>query len=508
MRKVILLALALAILVGSSYLAWMQHTDVTVSTETIAGNPVNRYVANGVTPVGVVIVAHGMASNKQMMNPWGYYMARQGFDTYVLDEPGHGASTRRMPTWTAKGNTALGDNLRAMVDELVKEQRATPGRIALIGHSMGGFAVTQAALADTRLAATVAISNAYRDPIPAGQPRNLLSITAERDPGFMVQAAQALATASDAGKGVLGKQYGAFANGTARESDLVAGRNHITILYDPGAMQHAASWIAASLGTKPVAVSISWLWVLVALAGAIGVALSVGWIISPRQVPREARPNVRVGFLAALITLAVTALSAVVVTAYLRIPWLHIDITDYLLPYFLVAALVLLTLRWLWPKEFALPLVSGSWALDLVRSVGVFAAFVLAVGAVIQLNISQFIPTSPRILPLIVLAIGFWLYFIQEEGLKRAVCADAGHWAAFVVGLLGKVVIALTWLGSSALPNPEPMLALTVPGVLVLAIGLEAFGFVLTRWRYSGTAVAAFTSLVLAWVVATTFPLV
>ncbi|HYF93171.1 MAG TPA: alpha/beta fold hydrolase [Symbiobacteriaceae bacterium] len=510
MRKVLVITLLLALVLGSQYMAWRHRSGVSVTTETLAGNPVTHYHAPGGSR-HVVIVAHGFASNKEMMRPWGYYLATAGFETYVFDEPGHGASRRPLPAWQDAESDALGVNLTTLIDQLVLMKRAEPGQVALVGHSMGGAAVTQAALADGRIKAIVAISSAYGRPLPADKPANLLSLAAERDPASVVDAVTALATLSDNGRGALGKQYGDFSAGTARESDVIDGRNHITILYDAGAMARTAGWIARSLGApEPArAPDYGWAWVGLGVAGALALVLALAAFLSPPEVRRAARNLPRVGFLTGLVMVAVAAFSAVLAAAYLRIPWPKLATTDYLLAYMLVMALVLLGLRLFWPREFGFP-VAAEPDTDLgglVRVTGIFLAFVGAAGTVVHMNAANFVPTAYRFFVMIPMALIFWLFFAQEEGLKRAIANDLGPWAGAVVGVAGKLVIVATWMGATALPNPLIFLPLTIPVVLPLFLVLEVFSYLLNLWRYPAGSAAAFSSLVLAWSLAVTMPL-
>lgn len=509
MRKIFVVVLTLAVLLGSQYMAWRQRSDISVTAETLAGNPVDHYHAPGGSQ-NVVIVAHGFASNKEMMRPWGYYLAAAGFDTYVIDEPGHGGSHRSLPDW--QHDDTLGINLSTVIDQLLVLKQATPGHIALVGHSMGGAAVTQAALADPRIKATVAISSAYGRSLPADRPANLLSLAAERDPSSMVQAVTALATQSDGGKGQLGPQYGSFKDGTARQSDVVDGRNHITILYDEGAMRLTAKWIAGSLGAPEPAgtVSYGWLWICLGLAGAFGLVLALGALLAPPPVRRFVHNLPRVGFLTGLLMVAVSAFTAVIAAAYIRLPWPNLAVADYMLAYMLIMALVILGLRLFWPREFGFPVATDpEYDLGGLGRAGVlFLGFVGAVGTVIHMNLSNFMPTGYRLFLMIPVAIIMWLYTSQEEGLKRAVSNDVGPWAGLVVGVVGKLVIITTWLGASALPNPQPALPLMIPVVLLFFLLLELLSYILNLWRYPAGAVAAFSSLVLAWVVSVTMPLV
>jgi pimeloyl-ACP methyl ester carboxylesterase len=508
------MVLMLALVLGAQYMVWRGRSGVTVTAETLAGNPVDHYHAVGGSG-NAVLVAHGFAANKELMKPWGYFLAERGFDTYILDEPGHGASHGPLPAWQGSGNDALGNNLRAIIDDLISRGQATAGHIALVGHSMGGAAVTQAALKDDRIKATVAISSAFGQLIPASRPVNLLSLAAEHDPAFMVQAVKTVATESDGGKGVMGKQYGAFAEGSARESEIIGGRNHITILYDQDVMTRTAGWIGQSLGLgepqNTGAATFGWPWVWVALLGALGLVLAVGYLLAPPESRRSSsRSQSRVGLLAGLMMLAVAAFSAVLAVVYVRTPWPRVAVVDYLLPYFLIMAAVLLVLRLVGPHDYGYPLLDDqeSLLMAVARGLGIFLAFAGAVGVVIHMNLANFIPSGARLVPLAAISVVYFLYFVQEEALKRAVAANAGAWASVLLGVAGKLIIVATWFGASALPNPQPFLPLIAPVILVLLILSELFSAVFTRWRHSAATIATVVALILGWAVAVTFPLV
>lgn len=510
-RKILVISLLLAVVLGAQYMAWRERSGTSVSTETVAGNPVDHFRPQGKSQ-GVVIVAHGFASNRAMMRPWGYRLAAAGFDTYVIDEPGHGASRRALPSWQTGGDEPLGANLRAIIDELVALKRAEPGRIALVGHSMGGAAVTQAALADDRVSATVAISSAYGRPIPPDRPRNLLSLAAERDPGSMVEAVKALAAQADNGKGELDKMYLSADQTSARVSGIVPGRNHITILYDAGVMDRTALWIAGPLGAEmrgaASAGSYGWAWVAVALAAGMALFFTMAALISPPEVRRLARHLPRMSLLTALGMVAVAAFVAVLGAAWFRIPWPRLAVADYIMAYMLVLSLVLMALRLIWPRDYGFP-VAAEPETDLsglVRALVLLGAFVGVVGTVIHMNVANFVPTGSRLLMMIPLAVVLWLYGSQEEGLKRAVTNEFAPWAGVVVGVVAKVLIVVTWTGASALPNPSGFLPLMIPVVLPLFLLLEVVSYALNVWRYSPVGAAALSSLVLSWSIAVTMP--
>lgn len=493
MRKVFLLVLMLAVVVGTQYMIARERADVVVSHEELAGNPVDRYAAVG-TPQGTVLVAHGFSASKEFMQPWGYALARQGFEVYLFDQPGHGAQQGVLPAWRTLADNPLGNNLRAMVAELVQTGRATPGRIALVGHSMGGATVVAAGLMEPAVAATVAVSAAYSDPLPADRPVNLLSIVAERDPAMIRSAAEALAPQS-----------------ASRKVLDVAARNHITILYDREVIDQAAGWIHQALGTKqpgPVGAVAPWSWILAALAAGVGAVLVVARLLAPPEV-RSGGRAAALGFFTGLAALAVAALSAVLGTVYLRTPWLGLAVLDYLLPYFALAAVVLLLLRLLWPRDFAFTLTQGADTVPtaVMRGLGVALAYLGAVVPVVHMNLAYHMLGWQRLVPFLVFALVLWLYFVQEEGLKRAVVYQWGSLAGLALGIVAKLVIVGTWLGATALPNPPFFITLTIPVTVAMLLLLEVLAALLGRMRYSSASTATLNAVVLAWAVAVTFPL-
>lgn len=494
MRKIFLLVLMLAVVVGTQYMIARDRSDVIVTHEQLAGNPVDRYAAVG-SPRGTVLVAHGFAASKELMQHWGYALARQGFHTYVFDQPGHGEQTSPLPSWRQLADNPLGENLRAMVAELIRAGRVEPGKIALVGHSMGGATVVAAGLEEPAVVATVAVSAAYLDALPADMPVNLLSLVAERDPASIRAVAARLAPQSE-----------------TRKTVDVADKNHLSILYDQEVIEQAVAWIHRALGTQqpgPVGPVAPWGWILAALAGGLGAILAVAQLMKPREVRTSGRQQ-SMGFFTGLVVLSVAALSAVLATVYLRIPWVGVGVLDYLLPYFLVAAGVLLLLRSLWPRDFAFPLTQGADTLSsgVLRGLGVALAYLGAMVPVIHTNLTHYMPTAPRILALLVTALVLWAYFVQEEGLKRAVVNQWGSLSGLLLGLIGKLVIIGTWLGATALPNPPTFLTLTIPVTLVVLVVLELLAALLGRMNYSSASMATLSAVVLAWAIATTFPLV
>lgn len=484
MRRIALLASMLFIALLSQYFATRGLPKISVTKEIIAGNPAERY-SPSLPAQGTVVVAHGFAGNKTLMRHWGFALAQYGFETIIFDQPGHGENNRSLPAWrSSSSENPLGKNLESLIDELVRTGKAKPGRIAVVGHSMGTSAAVAAAISDTRISATVAVSTLVGPDLPPNRPANLLLIAADRDTPGVLQAVKS----------------------SGRSVVRIHGRNHITVIFDLTAIETSAEWIHKSMGTQAPSSPperLPWHWVWVALATGLGAVVGAGRLLAPSRQSSVGIPG-RTSPLTGLVTLAVASLSAVLASVYLRVPGLRVAVVDYLLAYFLVMAAVLWVLRMVWPREFAFAispeqepaLVSG------LRGAGLFLGFAGAVVPVVHMNLSHFIPEGFRVVTLVILSVGLGLYFVQEEALKRA----TGEWLGFAVGVAAKMLILATWLGATALPNPPGFLVLVTPVALVLMLVTETFSLIFRRMGFSPTTVAVFSALVMGWASASVFP--
>lgn len=76
----------------------------------------------------------------------------QGYSVAMADLPGQGLTMKDGLHWEAETEKPIG----AVIDTLVARFGAQPGRIAMLGYSLGGYFVTRAAGHETRLGAVIA----------------------------------------------------------------------------------------------------------------------------------------------------------------------------------------------------------------------------------------------------------------------------------------------------------------------------------------------------------------
>ncbi|MGQ9491515.1 MAG: alpha/beta hydrolase [Anaerolineae bacterium] len=220
-----------------------------------------------------VLVAHGFAGSKQLMLGYGYTFARAGYAVLLWDFGGHGANGNHLE------RIGLQRDIELAYATLVAQPETDPGRVALVGHSMGSGAVMTAGVArPDRYAAVVAISPTGAEVTPDA-PHNLLLEAGSWEGRFVANAERLLQSAGGPNDDIVG--------GRARKLVLIPNAEHISILFRHESHAAALDWLGATFGT-PRATSyvdrriiwyglhlVAWLLVLVAVAPAMRSGLSV-----------------------------------------------------------------------------------------------------------------------------------------------------------------------------------------------------------------------------------------
>lgn len=149
---------------------------------------------------GCVLFYHGLGAGKAMHRSELALLAGQGWLGVGIDAVGHGERIDPGAVARLRGRdpeaaflelvAATTDEVPPLVDDLVARGWAVPGRVGVVGISMGGFVAYGAVLRDRRIAAAVAITaspawgaradSPHRRP-DAFHPVALLSVTAAED---------------------------------------------------------------------------------------------------------------------------------------------------------------------------------------------------------------------------------------------------------------------------------------------------------------------------------------
>ena len=205
--------------------------------------PSDIYEARSGTPVGSVILFHGLSANKKVMAFTAQEFANQELRVFVPDLPGHGKSPG--PFSPMRVETCAD----ALVRDLAARKAIIPERTILAGHSMGGAIATRVA-ADFSVAGVIAISPAPMHPAPDLAAELLLFptppvlaahslvLSAAWEPASIRQIAQDLVTKSTNSP----VKYGVIPHTT-----------HVSILFAPATFDTIRSWTSQILGTDPEA---------------------------------------------------------------------------------------------------------------------------------------------------------------------------------------------------------------------------------------------------------------
>jgi dienelactone hydrolase len=288
--------------------AWWQVLAATsnLEVETVErdGVPIDLLVPAGGGDAPGIVVAHGFSGSRQLMRATALALAAEGFAVAVPDLAGHGANPNPLPT-DDDGDRLVRDVLIA-ADTLVTTAGVRTGPVGVLGHSMGSGAAMAAGIrAPERVRAVVAVSPTDAEVSPQ-LPNDLLLLAGEREPRFVANARDLLARA--------GGPTADAATGPRRDLEIIAGVEHVSILFSPAMYDQASAWFTDSLApatTTPVdggGVALLGWWAL-HLVAVLALWRAVVPALAARGAP--AQPTGRgvlgsvVGALAATTTLAI-----------------------------------------------------------------------------------------------------------------------------------------------------------------------------------------------------------
>ena len=315
--------------------------------------PSGRGAAEGAP---VVVVAHGFAGSRRMMEAFSLTLARSGIAALAFDFEGHGRNPvpMRGSVGSIDGVTA---RLVAETREVVDAARAIEGvgpPVALLGHSMATDVILRAAEAEG-IAAVVAVSM-YSDAVTPTRPERLLVASGAREGRLRAHALEAVReVASGAGEGETVREGAVQRRAIA--APLVG---HVGVLWSPAALREARDWIAAASGRPtggPVARTGPW------LAGLLGAVVALSWPLA-RLLPRAEGaqgPALGAGRLAAALVLP--ALAGAGAALLMPSPTLGLRGAGGLAAYLLVLGAGQMALLWRWGVPLGRPDALASAAL-------------------------------------------------------------------------------------------------------------------------------------------------
>lgn len=478
---------------GISVLAWAILTPILVALQlggpkhrnvTLAGDvPATFYLPDGDARSyegpgpPAVVVGHGYSGDRATMSSLSRSLAEAGYAVLAIDFAGHGANPNPSSDRDRAGDLATG------LDWLQSSDEVDGNRLAVLGHSMGAYAVLDLVAEDDRPWATIVLGSGRSSAAAGSEPPNLLALAGESDSSTVRSGSRALAAGVDGAKAV-----------------QIDGANHISILWFDDTVRETVAWlddvfgiersaearrVDHRLGVVP--------WYLLCLPGVFaGVGAAAGKL-GPRSTEGSASEVRSVALLALALFVA-----APVVTFLEPAGFLGEGLGD-VVSYLAVAGAILYVSR-----IRGRPNLPPAAMLARLGAVGLASLVVLFVllaplGPVLH----RLVPTPPRLLLLGVMTPPLALFFVQLQATLRrgplvraTVASVAGHGLVLVALAAG----VLTGVFPGVVALALPILA----GVFALA---EVFGITAYAQGRNGVLVGVVESLWVAGLAAVTMPL-
>ena len=448
----------------------------------------------------VVIVQHGFSASRQAMSWIVRGLARNGFAVLASDFHGHGQNS--VPF-------GLRDDLSDDLDSLVRYARSRPdvdGRhIALVGHSMGAFAVYRYALHHPDIDAVVPISGT------AGGgdmqlPHNVLLVDATGDPAAIRHASRVTMRYLTGRAGVtLSSTEGDFGERAARRFVEVPGHDHVTILFSEVPVRETVGWLRRTWAMPAAAFEPAPPGMLGAGCIAVGAGLLLffpiaGWLATAL---RCARPVGNPARGAAWMALASAVGAGVVLLAGVPVSFVPLIAGSELVSFLFLAGVFIAAAVWLRRR----PWRDGGTPNAVVRSVllgsAAFAVIYATCGTSVSRLFFNLLLTRQRaawfvVIALLCLPLGIGL----ETGLR-----GTGGWRVVARTLAAKLFLLMGLTTAIAVGAMPSVIGLMLPSLAVVFLVTDAVAARL--YVVSGSAVASgvLTALMLAWLPAAIFPL-
>ena len=492
--RIILTLLTSAIMALAIWQLEADRAGLEIAPLDVAGDtPATLYSRAADEPAPVVVIAHGFAGSRQLMEPFALTLAQAGYVVASFDFEGHGRNPRPM-----SGDVdSIAGTTQLLMDETARVARAalahprSDGRLAYLGHSMASDLVVRQALSEPAGDAVVAISM-FSEAVSADAPRNLLVIAGAWEARLAEEALRAVRQIDpDAGAF---ETTGDPATGLARRAVIAPQVEHVGVLYSATALHEARDWLDASFGRDgdgPVALRGGWIALLLAATVALGWPLARAL---PAGVPRNGERLSPRRFLVAAL---VPAVAVPLVLWPLETRFLPVLVADYLALHLGLYGVITLGLLARWGA------LRGQFPPKVWWIAAAVALFGIAViGGVIDRYVASFLPHQGRVVVIGGLALGA-IPFMLGDGLLTG--GNTGRlWRMLLArgAFLASLVLAV------ALDFEALFFLIIILPVIVLFFLL--FG-TMSGWvgRRTGLPAAAGLGLglVLAWALGVTFPM-
>lgn len=489
-------------------------------------------------PVPGIVVCHGLAACHQMMQSFfSGEFAKRGFCVVAIDLRGHGDSGGGiqmsfsafsrgvrpgggLPVSTFFNVTGVDCDVRAGVDYLLSRAEVDREKIAILGHSLGAAAVFMEGYSDPRVKSVVAIAPVVspQSGMNVTSPPNLLLAVGGKDGIVRVADVLELLSKTTPGGEEIGKLYGNFPEGTARQMIVADGVDHAGEMLDAFIVEESIAWVESSLGigaTTPISTS-PWLSLLVPLFmiasllsvfPALLVVKGIGRLIrngKRSQNTHPARMSVKKMMFIYWGVWGGSFLVGMPLQIIGVFHWIPLVLADILLGVFVTASLVffsvLLVAR---RRDSQLSLNMGELTTSAVLGAFAFLAVFTAMNWVFTHNFLDLLPTT-RELPLMTV---LWILLLPltffEEVWLRNLQLRLSQTSWLKIG-----IPSLLYLSTKLVPFI--FISFIFGNLVLLASSFVVISILLTALLFneSGSVVggAVFNALLFAWVIAVVLP--
>jgi hypothetical protein len=465
------------------------RSGLTITPLSVGTTPATVYQRTGAAKAPAVVIAHGFAGSRQLMEAYALTLANAGYVAVSFDFEGHGRNATPMSGDVTRvdGTTQL---LKREVGRVIDAVLALPvvdGRVALLGHSMASDIIVRCAIEDPRVAATVTISM-FSEAVTKSEPRNLLMISGALESFLRANAVRNVQLTDPSAKE--GDTIGDPAKSGGRRAVVAPSVEHVGVLYSATALLEARTWLDAVFArTSTGPVSATGGWIVLLLAGIVLLAWPLAGLLPRLAAPASMLP-VRPFLLAVLVPAVLTpSLLTLFDTRFLPVL-----VADYLAVHLFVFGILSLgILAWNGVKI-------GPIAWLPAAALAAYGIFVF--GGAMDRYVAPFMPGTARLPIIAAIAVGAVPYMLADS-----LAVDGGR-AAYWRILVARGAF-LASLGAAVAFDFKRLLFLLIiiPVIIIFFFIFGLMGGWVGRRTLSPAAAGIGLGLILAWSLGVSFPM-
>lgn len=465
------------------------RSGLSITPLQVGSTPATVYRRADVNKTPAIIIAHGFAGSRQLMEAYALTLAQAGYLAVSFDFEGHGRNPTPMSGDITRvdGASRLLEREIGRVTDAVLALPNVDGRVALLGHSMASDIIVRRALEDPRIAATVAISM-FSEAVTKTEPRNLLMITGAWESFLRAEALRSARLADPAANE--DATVGDPARNTGRRAAVAPNVEHVSVLYSATALREARSWLDAVFGRTshgPVA-SIGG-WIALLMAGIVILAWPLARLLPPGERRAPILPPSTF-----LIAVLVPAVVTPLLLSRIDTRFLPVLVADYLAVHlFVYGVLSLGLLFWRGVRIGNVAWLSG---------LALAAYGILVFGGALDRYVASFMPVLARLPIIAAIAVGAIPYMLSDS-----LAMDNGRAPIYRVFLARGAFLAS--LAAAVALDFERLffLIIIIPVIVLFFVVFGLMGGWVGRRTMSPAAAGIGLGLILAWSLGVTFPM-